>query len=293
MKKRITILFMALFMLFAAAGSAFAQPQPTLAIDGNLYVKALKGLQNKVPAIMYHKVTDNPAEVTPYVVTSEMLAQDFAEIKSRGYTPITVGDFYYIKKLSKNLFAGNGYKLVAEFFDKYPKPIIITFDDGYKGIYTNALPLMREYGFKADFFICGELIDAENPEYCTWGEIKELADSGLAEIGNHTYALHNLSREELAAEYAVNQGGSVTDIVKNKAEIAEKTGAAASVFSFPYGLYDYSLVASLKNAGITALVSTDYRVNMFNDGYAVLGRFNRDTEYSSKDFFDIVDIKCK
>lgn len=289
-KRRLTALCLALVMIFTIAPGALAQG---FNIDGNTYVQALRGLQCRVPAIMYHKVTDNPAEVTPYVVTGEMLAQDFAEIKARGYTPITVSDYYYVQKLAKNLFIGDGYKKVAEFFGKYPKPIIITFDDGYKGIYTHALPLMQEYGFKANFFICGELIDAKNPEYCTWEEIKMLAESGLAEIGNHTYGLHNLSREELAVRYTMNPAESVADIAKNKAEIAEKTGIAANVFSFPYGLYDYTLIANLINAGTQSFVSTDYRVNMFNDGQKTLGRFNRDTEFSSKDFFDIVDVKCR
>lgn len=286
MLKKTVALILSMLTLFSGQALAFG-------IDGDTYVQALKGLQNKIPALMYHKVTDNPAEVTPYVVTGTMLSEDFAEIKARGYTPITVSDFYRIRKLSKNLFNNDNYKVVAEFFKQYPKPIIITFDDGYKGIYTNALPLMKQYNFKANFYICGELIDNKNPEYCTWEEIKVLAASGLAEIGNHTYSLHNKSKEDLNAAYQINFNEVLNDINKNKEIIAANTGIYSKVFSFPYGQYDYTLLGNLTNAGYEAFVSTDYRVNMIGDRVATLGRFNRDTAFTATQFFDIVDAKCK
>ena len=256
------------------------------------YVNALKATKTSVPAIMYHKVTDNPAEVTPYVITGTMLAEDFAEMKARGYTPITVSEYYNVQKLSQNLADSNNYKAVAEFFEKNPKPIIITFDDGYKGIYTHALPLMQQYNFKANFYICGGLIDANNPEYCTWEEIKALADSGLAEIGNHTYALHNRTKADLANIYQTSFKDALNDINANKTVILEKTGVLSNVLSFPYGQYDHITIQRLKSAGYEIFISTDYRTNMLRDEKAALGRFNRDTQYSAKEFFDLVDSMC-
>lgn len=258
---------------------------------GNWFTYASKGTQTSIPALMYHKVTDNPAEVTPYVVTGEMLAADFAEIKARGYTPITVSEYYAMCNLAKNLYTNDNYKVVGEFFAKNPKPIIITFDDGYKGIYTHALPLMKEYGFKVNFYICGGLIDAKNPEYCTWEEVKALADSGLAEIGNHTYSLHNMSKNDLAAAYQKNFDAVLADINKNRDVIAANTGVVSNVYSFPYGQYDYTTIFRLRNAGYQIFISTDYRVNRINDKRDALGRYNRDTEYTSKQFFDIIDAK--
>lgn len=263
--------------------------QGTYNIDGNDYAVAFKGVQTKIPAIMYHKVTDNPAEVTPWVITGEMLAQDFAEIKARGFTPITVSEYFEMKKLSKNLFERDGYKKVAEFFKNNPKPIIITFDDGYKGIYTHALPLMKQYNFNVNFYICGELIDTKNPEYCTWDEIKALNESGLAEIGNHTYGLHAKSKDELNTAYHMNFDVALADINRNKDAIAINTGIDAKVFSFPYGLYDQVMIGSMINAGYEMFVSTDYRTNSLDDGQTTLGRFNRDTNYTSVQFFNLFD----
>jgi len=286
MLKRITLLTLAMLMLFSMSASAFT-------IDGGTYVEALKALQVNIPSIMYHKITDNPAEVTDFVVTGEMLAADFAEINSRGYTPITASEFFRIRKLTENLFNNEAYKEVAEFYKKYPKPIIITFDDGYKGIYTYALPLMRQYNFKANFYICGELIDNQNSEYCTWEEIKALSDSGLAEIGNHTYSLHNKSKEEIGTFYNSRFQEALADINLNREKITSATGVDCKVISFPYGQYDYNIVANLKTAGYEMLISTDYKVNRYNEKTKTIGRFNRPASFTTKEFFDMVDMKCK
>lgn len=287
MLKKIIALTLVLLMIFST--NAFAS---SFFIDSRTFIVARKGIQTKIPALMYHKVSDNPAEFNDFVVTTKMLADDFAEIKARGYNPIFASEYFEVKKYSENLLDNHNYNVVAEFYKKYPKPIIITFDDGYKGIYNDVLPLMKEYNFKVNFYICGELIDKMNPEYCTWEEIKALNESGLAEIGNHTYSLHAKTKEELAPMYQNDFKTIIADINKNRAVIKEKTGVDCTVFSFPYGQYDYNAIANLKNAGYRAFISTDFRVNRVDDKQVTLGRFNRDSQVTTKDFFDLVDRKC-
>ncbi len=288
MLKKIIAMTLTMIMLFSI--NAFAS---TFFIDSRAFIEARKSVQTKIPALMYHKVSDNPAEFNDFVVTSKMLAEDFAEIKARGYSPVFASEYFEVKQYSENLLNNHNYKIVADFYKKNPKPIIITFDDGYKGIYTNVLPLMKEYNFKVNFYICGELIDKMNPEYCTWDEIKALNESGLAEIGNHTYSLHAKTREELAPMYQSDFPAILADINKNRAVIKEKTGIDCTVFSFPYGLYDIRTIANLKSAGYRYFISTDYRVNRVDDRQVTLGRFNRDSQFTTKAFFDLVDSKCK
>lgn len=261
------------------------------ASDDAIYVAALRAKNIKIPSIMYHKFTTNEKEVTDFVITEETLKQDFAEIKKRGYTPITVSEYYNMKKLAASSPSASNNKKIVEFFEKNPKPILITVDDGYKGIYTAMLPLMKEYNYRVNFYICGELIDKENPEYCTWEEIKLLHASGLAEIGNHTYSLHAKSKKELETLYRVDFQTALKDIKKNDAVIKEKTGIECAAFSFPYGQYDTLTVIQLKQAGIERLISTDYRMNRIADNQSTIGRFNRDASFTSKQFFDLVESK--
>ena len=67
---------------------------------------------------------------------------------------------------------------------KSAKLAVITFDDGYRNIFTDAFPVMRQYGFSATVFLAtafvGERADAFNGIEClTWSDIKELRQHGL------------------------------------------------------------------------------------------------------------------
>lgn len=260
--------------------------------DSKIFSRAYNGARLNIPALMYHKVTDNPDEVTDYVVTGDMLAKDFAEINLRGYSPITVSEYYELAELAKDINNKDNYTKLSDFFKINPKPIIITFDDGYKGIYTHVLPLMKKYDFKVNFYICGELIDTENPEYCTWDEIKMLSESGLAEIGNHTYALHAKSKEELSALYASEINIALDDISKNQKLITEVTGKDVKVFSFPYGQYDNLTLHALRTNEYECFISTDYRANQLTDKKTTLGRANRSGLIPTKEYFNMIDQLC-
>ena len=268
-------------------------PVAEQSLDTHSYLSSYKAssqlLGSRIPAIMYHKITDNPAEANDFIVTGEMLRQDFEEMKRRGYTPVLASEYFDAKGTVNPVFGARVGSGASDFFSKYPKPIIITFDDGYKGIYTHALPLMKEFGFKANFYICGQLIDNKYPEYCTWDEIKELHESGLAEIGNHTYSLHAYSKDQLKDYYTYNTKDAVNDIVRNNDAIKNITGADTNIISFPYGLYDTVIMKRLSSAGYSGFISTDYRVNTLNDNQNAMGRFNRPASFTSKEFFDLVE----
>ncbi|MBR2038566.1 MAG: polysaccharide deacetylase family protein, partial [Lachnospiraceae bacterium] len=67
------------------------------------------------------------------------------------------------------------------------KPVLLTLDDGYENNYTNAFPLLKKYNMKAVISLIGK--DMRLNE----NQLKEKHDSGLVEIGNHTYDLHSIS----------------------------------------------------------------------------------------------------
>ena len=41
------------------------------------------------------------------------------------------------------------------------KPIVISFDDGYRGVYDFAFPVMRAHGYTGTLFLPTELIDKQ------------------------------------------------------------------------------------------------------------------------------------
>lgn len=78
------------------------------------------------------------------------------------------------------------------------KTVVITFDDGYASNYTYAYPILKKYDFKALIFIIGSKMmkdgQTQNPSAIaklSFDQIKEMADSGLVEFGNHTFDAHD------------------------------------------------------------------------------------------------------
>ena len=85
------------------------------------------------------------------------------------------------------------------------KVVVLTFDDGNRSDVTFVAPLLKEYGFKATFFITEGLNFLSNKQhYMTWDEVRRLHEEGF-EIGNHTRHHKNVndqSREEFLGDLA-------------------------------------------------------------------------------------------
>lgn len=63
-------------------------------------------------------------------------------------------------------------------------PALITFDDGHVSNHRVALPLLLEFGMRADFFINPATVG--QPGFVSWGDLKEMAEAGMS-IQSHGY----------------------------------------------------------------------------------------------------------
>ena len=80
------------------------------------------------------------------------------------------------------------------------KLVVLTFDDAIASHATIVAPLLKQYGFKATFFVCEFLSPpfADKTRYMTWEQIKMLSDMGF-EIGNHTQSHTHVNKMDSAA----------------------------------------------------------------------------------------------
>ncbi|MBE7357664.1 polysaccharide deacetylase family protein [Campylobacter sp. RM12327] len=189
----------------------------------------LKGIDYKIPRVlMYHMIANhlpkNKSKFNRLRVKPKSFEKQLIWLKKNGFKS------YFLSEISP---------LMPE------KSIIITFDDGYEDNFTNALPLLKKYGFKATIFIVCNRFDKNwandkdlkksSPELnakemLSDDEVRQMIESGFIEIGSHTLNhanLPSLSLEEKEIE-----------IKHSKSLIEEKFGITCKSFAYPFGFYD-------------------------------------------------------
>ena len=160
----------------------------------------------RAPVLMYHGVSDETWGLAELFVRVGDMDRQLGYLAEHGYTALT------FEELDR----------AAEF----ERPILLTFDDGYRDNYDHLFPLLQKYNMKATLFvITGDIGNGD--AYLTADMVREMAASGLVSVQSHTRThadLRALSREDLRRELA----GSADDI-------EALTGRRPIALSYPCG----------------------------------------------------------
>lgn len=209
----------------------------------------------KVPILMYHGVEKE--SVSPWVVSEDQFNADMEFLARNYYTPMVAEDLIKIKK---------GEMAMPE------RPVMITFDDGYENNYTVAFPILKKTGMKATIAVIGRLIRDDKGSgragYLNWSQLKEMYDSGLVDIGSHTYNLHDLDAEGIYAGTSNGirqlEGESVAsylkrtgdDLKKSISDIESNVGNDVLYFAYPFGKTNSYFSSVIGSYGIRVSVTT-------------------------------------
>jgi len=91
-----------------------------------------------------------------------------------------------------------------------PRPLVLTFDDNGHGIYDNAFPLLRRYGFHAVLFVHTNFVGTTTSKrHNTWDQLREMERSGLVTVqsltANHPPDLRPLSDADVLHEFTLSR----------------------------------------------------------------------------------------
>lgn len=179
----------------------------------------------QVPILMYHYIRDfsdpNDELGAKLSVSPETFAEQLQWLKDNGYQ--TVNPDYLLTPYALPL-----------------KPVILTFDDGYRDAYTVAYPILKKYDFAATFYIITDYIEKGNPRYLAWDQVREMKAGGM-NIGSHTLTHPDL---EKCTTDRVNR-----ELVDSKKLIEDKIGSEVTDFCYPSGKYNQEIVTQVENAG--------------------------------------------
>lgn len=225
-----------------------------------------------LPIIMYHEVKTYKAGKD--VIAPWEFESDLKYLAENNYTTITMTqliDYVY-----------NDVSLPSN-------PIILSFDDGYLNNYVYVLPLLKKYNMKIVFSIIGKNTDDftripdNNLDYShvTWEQLNEMLSTGLVEVQNHTYNLHNLCGERIGCIQGCKESLPLyekaleSDIGGLQKQITEMTGFTPNTFAYPYGKYSTTTDSVLKKLGFKATLSCNYGVNLITKDPDSLFRLKR------------------
>ncbi len=228
-----------------------------------------------LPILMYHGITEEPKRIGTFVISAQMLEEDLKYIQKEGYQTVTMDEVIRYVKQGEPL---------------PPKPIILTFDDGYYNNYCYAFPLLKKYDMKAVISPIGKYTDMyseiedRNPAYAhiTWENIREMKASGLVEFQNHSYDLHHYTDGRSGAKK--KQGESLAaygkflenDLMIWQEKMTMNTGYTPTTFAYPFGGISEASYEILEKMGFQATLSCEEKMNILSVGNsACLQKMNR------------------
>lgn len=200
-----------------------------------------------IPVLMYHKVEHESHDAL--TVSKANFKAQMTWLKSEGYQSISLQaflDFIEGKIKRENL---------------PPKPVLITFDDGYRSTLKEAAPVLEQYQFLATLFATSAFIQeaaqGTGSIYLSPDELREW------KLAGHDVALH--SHQHIHYKNA-SLLEILTDVKKNQDYFKTINVPAHAVLAYPYGgrpkdsEIRLKLKKSLKEQGILAAFRIGNRV---------------------------------
>lgn len=225
--------------------------------------------------LMYHHIVTDAEFATGVhkgnnaVISLSQFSEEMAYLSAHGYNTYTMSE------------------AASMLYNKMPFPdksVIITFDDGYASNYELAYPQLQKYDIKATVaavVISSEMAENggaanQNLPHLTFAQMREMQESGLVEIGSHSYNGHGMiatgaggqqgrffvsraylkeqGRRETEAEYVER----ITQDLRYSKEVLERElGRPVNYFAYPYGVAGTAVIEALKQNNFLVAVTTN------------------------------------
>ena len=200
----------------------------------------------KLPAkiLMYHHIRSTKIR-DYYSVSPQIFEEQMQWLKNSGYTVISYSDFYHALTSTSTL---------------PEKSVVLTFDDGYRDQYTQALPILQKFGYPAMFFPYTR--DIGKRAFVTWDMLRTLLAVGM-EIGSQSVSHPRMDR--------LDERDLMWQTRHSKEVLQKELGKEVEHFCYPYGFYSYEAVRAVVDAGYLSAVTvrTNLDINKKDGPYFI------------------------
>lgn len=201
---------------------------------------------DRIPVLMYHRIDRQlPRHEHRYAIDAALFVRQMQWLDDHGWMPCTITAFAAWK-------AGR--------LELSRRAVLITFDDGFAGLFEHVFPVLAARGWPATVFLVSELIGGRD----TWlahehgargahsllgrGQIAEMARSGI-EFHSHSAShadLTSLRGDELRRE-----------VHDSRLALEDLLGTRVEHFAYPFGRHNANVRAAVQQAGYELAFGVD------------------------------------
>ncbi len=129
--------------------------------------------------------------------------------------------------------------------------VVLTFDDGYYSVYSEAFPRLKERGWPFTVFVCPEAITRRQGPVMTWDQLREMSASG-ATVANH--GLHHgfMNRARPGESHEDYLKRLEIELVFAHKQIIDQHLPPADLLAYPYGEYSPAVQTIVEKLGWAA-----------------------------------------
>jgi peptidoglycan/xylan/chitin deacetylase (PgdA/CDA1 family) len=218
----------------AGGGAGSAEEPPKLARGGigpPPDTGDLTHSSKPVPVLMYHVIANAPdtAQIPELFVKPLRFSAQMAYLAEQGFTAVSLEQVYAAWKKGG---------LIPR------KPVVISFDDGYRGDYTDAMPILAKHHWPGVLDL--QLGAIENGEL-TDAMVNEMLDSGW-ELASHTISHLDLT---------TMRGASLRrEVAGSRALLRKRFHVPVDFFCYPSGRFNRATVAAVRGGGYLGATTT-------------------------------------
>jgi peptidoglycan/xylan/chitin deacetylase (PgdA/CDA1 family) len=185
---------------------------------------------------MYHRVgyvkVSSPTITRALTVSPETFASEMRWIAGHGFHAVTQQELFRALEFGAPLPA---------------KPVMVTFDDGYRDVLWNAAPVLARLHMRATAYVITARISGADSSFLTWPELHTLESFGV-EIGSHT--VHHVELPALGSAAALKE------LIVSRRELERHLGHPVQWFAYPAGAVDAAVLQLVRRAGYVLAVTT-------------------------------------
>lgn len=189
-----------------------------------------------MPILMYHRVDALSPSLPSLTRALTVDPRDFSAqmrwLVTHGFHTITQRQLYGALVEGRRLPA---------------KPVMITFDDGYRDVFGKASTTLKRLGLHATAYVITHRISGPDASFLTWGLLTGLERRGV-EIGSHT--VHHVELPRLPSAQALRE------LTGSRRLLERKLGHPVQWLAYPAGKVDARIVGLVRRAGYVLAVTT-------------------------------------